>query len=430
MSKALLVRQLSKRYLIHDHRQRTLRDSLTRLITGQFTSVNTLWALREVNFSVEHGSTFGIIGHNGAGKSTLLRLLCGVSRPTQGEILADGRVSGILELGGGFNPNLTGRQNLRTAGILNGLTPAEIKRREEQIIAFAELERFIDQATRTYSSGMYLRLAFAAAMEFEPSVLVLDEVLTVGDERFQKKCLDRIAGLKRQGSTLIITSHSQDQIQSLCDEVLVLEEGRVVMQGDPQSALASYHDLLRRRTEERAARLPRAIPPASLKTEEGTRQGTFEASFSSVALSNLDGSPGETVESGQGLRIKLTHRLSQPINDLALLLQVYNEHHVKCFETSISSMASTFGELLSEGTTECTIKSLPLLPGRYFVNVGLYPTDWGFMYDYHWQMHAFHIVATEPPPGHPSGIVAMAVSWASVADDRDHSLNTGRTIPR
>lgn len=423
MSDALLVRQLSKRYLIHDHSQRTLRESLTRLITGRFVSVNTLWALRDVNFSVPHGSTFGIIGHNGAGKSTLLRLLCGISRPTHGEIIAGGRVSGILELGGGFNPNLTGRQNLRTAGILNGLTPVEITRREERIIAFAELERSIDHATRTYSSGMYVRLAFAAAMEFEPSVLVLDEVLAVGDERFQKKCLDRIAGLKQQGTTLIITSHSHEQVQSLCDEVLVLEEGRVVMQGDPKSALASYHDLLRRRTEKRAAALPRAIPPVSAVADGGSRQGTFEASFSSVALYDLEDGPIESIESGQGLRIKLTYHRSQPINDLALLLQIYNEHHVKCFETSISSLVAIFGELHSEGTTACTIKSLPLLAGKYFINVGLYPTDWSFMYDYHWQMHAFHITTTEPQPGHPSGIVAMAVTWASVAEDKKMPLN-------
>lgn len=178
-----------------------------------------------MSFVVEHGTTFGIIGHNGVGKSTLLRLLCGLSYPFSGRIVREGRFSGILELGGGFNPELTGRQIVMTAGILNGLTPSEVKAREETIVSFAELERFIDQPTRTYSSGMYLRLAFAAAMEFEPSVLVLDEVLAVGDERFQKKCMDRIAKLKQAGTTLIVTSHSPDQIVTLCDNVLVLEEG-------------------------------------------------------------------------------------------------------------------------------------------------------------------------------------------------------------
>jgi lipopolysaccharide transport system ATP-binding protein len=414
MHKAISVEQISKRFLLRDHRQRTIRESLTRLVTGRFSHTTSLWALRDVSFEVNHGTTFGIIGHNGAGKSTLLRLLCGLSRPTKGRIIKDGRISGILELGGGFSPNLTGRQNLVTAGILNGLSPTEVKRRADKIIAFAELERFIDQPTRTYSSGMYLRLAFAAAMEFEPSVLVLDEVLAVGDERFQAKCMERITDLKRAGTTLIITSHNPEEIQSLCDEVVVLEEGQIVMQGDPKRALASYHDLLRQRTEARAANLAGTKAPAPLATHNGTRQGTFEASFSSVTLLDLKDRPAEKVESGEGLRIKLMYHLSQLINDLALLVSIYNENHVKCFETAVTSMASTFGTLSSESTVLCTIKSMPLLPGRYFVNVGLYPTDWSFIYDYHWQMHPFYITAGERNQAQGSGVVAMETTWASI----------------
>lgn len=418
MPRVLTVHQVSKRFRVRSHRQRSIRESFTRLLTGRFSHSTTMWALRDVSFAVEHGTTFGIIGHNGAGKSTLLRLLCGLSRPTKGRIVADGRVSGILELGGGFNPDLTGRQNIMTAGILNGLTPAEVKAREAKIIAFAELERFIDHLTRTYSSGMYLRLAFAAAMEFEPSVLVLDEVLAVGDERFQKKCMERVTELKRAGTTLIITSHSPDQILALCDEVLVLEDGQVVMQGDPQSAMASYHDLLRHRTEVRAASLTGTTAPAPLIPQRGSRQGTLEASITTVALFDLQDQPTEKIESGEGLRIKLTYHLSQPVNDLALLVGIYNETHVKCFETSISSMASTFGTLSPEGTIICTMKSLPLQAGQYFVNVGLYPTDWSFIYDYHWQMHAFHIVIAEPDQAHISGVVAMKVGWASLEGSR------------
>ena len=417
MPRVLTVLQVSKRFFLHDHRQRTLRGVLTRLLTGRFSNSTSLWALRDVSFEVEHGKTFGIIGHNGAGKSTLLRLLCGLSRPTNGRIVVDGRVSGILELGGGFNPNLTGRQNVLTAGILNGLTPSEVKAREQKIISFAELERFIDLPTRTYSTGMYLRLAFAAAMEFEPAVLVLDEVLAVGDERFQKKCMDRIAELKQAGTTLIVTSHSPEQILSLCDEVLVLEEGRVVMQGDPQSALASYHDLLRQRTETRAASLPERTDPSLLATKKGIRQGTLEASIIAVHLYDHQDQPLEKLESGQGLRMTLMYRIVPSINDLALLVGIYNEAHVKCFEVSISSMASTFGTLSPEGTITCTIKSLPLLAGQYFMNVGLYPTDWSFIYDYHWQMHPFHIYRPEPERAQISGVVAMEATWSSLKED-------------
>lgn len=417
MSTALTVARVSKRFRFRGNHPRTLRESFTHFLSGRSATGTKNWALRDVSFVVEQGTTFGIIGHNGAGKSTLLRLLCGLSYPTSGRIVREGRFSGILELGGGFNPELTGRQNLMTAGILNGLTPSEVKAREENIVSFAELERFIDQPTRTYSSGMYLRLAFAAAMEFEPSVLVLDEVLAVGDERFQKKCMDRIVELKQAGTTLIVTSHNPDQILSLCDEVLVLEEGRVVMQGDPQSALASYHDLLRQRTETRAASLAKSTVPSPLVTEKGSRQGTLEASITAVHLYDHQDQPLEKLESGQGFRITLTYRIASSINDLALLVGVYNETHVKCFETSISSMATTFGTLSPEGTITCTIKSLPLLPGQYFVNVGLYPTDWSFIYDYHWQMHAFHIYKPEGERAKMSGVVAIEATWSSLKGD-------------
>ena len=412
MPNALTVNGLSKRFRLRDHRQRTLRDLFTHLLTGRLSKGTTIWALRDVSFVVEHGMTFGIIGHNGAGKSTLLRLLCGLSKPTKGHIVRNGPISGILELGGGFNPNLTGRQNLMTAGILNGLTPSQVKSREEKIINFAELDQFIDQPTRTYSSGMYLRLAFAAAIEFEPSILVLDEVLAVGDERFQKKCMERIAELKRGGTTLIVTSHSPDQIQSLCDEVLVLEEGQVVMQGDPENALAAYHELLRQRTEARAAGADTSRS-SRLMTDQGHRQGTLEASISAVRLYDKKGAPAEKIGGGEGLKIELDYHLADPRTDVALTVGIFTDTRFKCSEAVVSSMKTTFGDLSSDGTIVCEIKALPLLPGRYFVNVGLYPTDWSFIYDSQWDMHSFHIQRTKRDSVHVSGAMAMDITWTS-----------------
>ena len=168
---AVRIENVSKRFWVQRNRPMTLRDSVQRWLHRKHSSASSLWALRDISFSVEQGQVLGVIGHNGAGKSTLLRLLCGLGRPTSGRIFHDGPVSGILELGGGFHADLTGRQNIVTVGILNGLTNAEIKARAQAIIAFAEMEEFIDQPVRTYSSGMYLRLAFAAATEFDPAIL-------------------------------------------------------------------------------------------------------------------------------------------------------------------------------------------------------------------------------------------------------------------
>jgi lipopolysaccharide transport system ATP-binding protein len=182
-----------------------------------------------------------------------LRLLCGLGLPTRGRIEHRGYVSGLLDLGSGLSQDMTGRENIVTVGILNGLTRKEIMAEQEEIIAFAELEDFIDQPVRTYSSGMYLRLAFSAAIHFDPDVLLVDEVLAVGDARFQQKCIDRLQTFRKAGKTLVLVSHNTDQIRNLCDEVLVFEEGRLVIQSEPQSAIECYNALIRQRTERRAA---------------------------------------------------------------------------------------------------------------------------------------------------------------------------------
>lgn len=408
---AVAVEGVSKRFRVSRHPVTTLRESIDRWFKGSGEKTTTIWALRDVTFNVKQGEVFGIIGHNGAGKSTLLRLLCGLSRPTSGRILPTGQISGILELGGGFHSDLTGRQNILTVGILNGLSSEQIKAREREIVSFAELEDFIDQPVRTYSSGMYLRLAFAAAVEFDPSILVIDELLSVGDERFQKKCLDRIATFRAKGMTLIITSHDPDQINRLCDEVLVLEEGRVVMQSDAKNALSCYHDLLRQRTEKRAAQLSGTVSQ-SLIVPTGNRQGTQEATIAAVRIHDTKGHATDVARSGEGLSISLDYFLTQPIKDVALTLGIFTEAHVKCFEASIPSVHTLLGDLSVHGQIQCELKALPLLAGLYYINVGLYPTDWSYVYDLHWGMHPLRVVIEKPRGVQATGILSVEAIWS------------------
>ena len=284
MSTVLSAESVSKRYRIQRNRPFTIKETIIQRLTGRHNTANVFWALRDITFSVEQGRALGIIGHNGAGKSTLLRLLCGLGRPTKGCIHHIGHISGLLELGSGFHPDMTGRENLMTGGILSGLTRRQVLVKQKEIIAFAELEEFIDQPVRTYSNGMYLRLAFAAAIHFDPDILVIDEVLAVGDSRFQQKCLERLATFRNIGKTTILTSHDTAQIRSLCNEVLVLEEGRIAMQGDPESAIQCYDDLMRQRTEKRAAQLAGGVTQSNLVVEHGSRMGTQEASILNVHL--------------------------------------------------------------------------------------------------------------------------------------------------
>jgi lipopolysaccharide transport system ATP-binding protein len=411
MSTVLSVESVSKQYKLHHNRPVTLKESAIWWVTGRKETANTFWALRDVSFSVEQGQALGIVGHNGAGKSTLLRLLCGLGRPTTGRVRRDGHASGLLDLGSGFHPDMTGRENIMTGGLLSGLTKRELLAREQEIIAFAELEEFIDQPVRTYSSGMYLRLAFATAMHFDPAILIVDEVLAVGDTRFQQKCLERLDAFRAAGKTLILTSHVPHQIRSLCDQVLVLEEGQVVMQGDPESALRCYEDLMRQRTERRATQVYGEAAPPSLTVDQGVRQGTQEASIEVVRTTNVRGESVDCIQSGDSLTIELEYRLTRPIPDLILSLAIHNAAHVKCYETIIPSVRAAFGPLAERGRLVCQFPSVPLLAGHYFVDPGLYPTDWGYVYDYHWQMHGLTIIGEEEAHAQVSGVAALRPTW-------------------
>ncbi len=412
MSAVLIVDSVSKRYRIQRNRPVTLKESIIRRFTGRHNRDNDFWALRDVTFSVEQGRALGIIGHNGAGKSTLLRLLCGLGRPTTGYIRRVGHVSGLLELGSGFHPDMTGRENLMTGGILSGLTKRQVLARQEEIIAFAELEEFMDQPVRTYSNGMYLRLAFAAAIHFDPDVLIIDEVLAVGDSRFQKKCLERLAAFRASDKTTILTSHDAGQIRSLCDEVLVLEEGRIAMKGDPESAIRCYNDLMRQRTEKRAEKLFGKTNQPNTVTPYGKRLGTQEAEICAVYLYDTLGKTTDTISSGEGLTISLEYNITKPMPDIAVIFGIYNEADVKCFETYIVSACATFGHIDQHGNFICHLPELSLLPGMYYINVGLYPLEWNYIYDYHWQMHPLHILSKDGANSGDTGVISLCPAWS------------------
>jgi len=407
MDDVLAVEKVSKRYRTARTRPVTLKAAVLGALSREQLDDGYHWALRDVSFSVAHGDAVGIIGHNGAGKSTLLRLLCGVGRPTSGRVRRVGPVQGLLELGSGFHGDLTGRENLLTGGMLCGLSEREVRAREDEIIAFAELEDFIDQPVRTYSTGMYMRLAFATAMHLDPTVLVVDEVLAVGDARFQAKCLARLKTFRTGGGTLVMTSHAMDQISALCDEVLVLEDGRVATMADPETALRCYDDLMRQRTERRAATL--AGRPVELAVD-GSRLGTQEARVVAVRLSDADGGAVSSLRSGDPLVIELDYERDPSVSDAALTVAIFHEA-TKCFEVTTESMAATFAPLGMRGTVRCELPRVPLLPGNYHVTVGLYPPTFDFTYDYHWQMHGLHV---DGPASARSitGVVAVEPVWS------------------
>ena len=416
MSKVLEIDSLSKKFTVYRNRPFTLKESIIRRFKGLNEKATTIWALRNVSFSVEQGQAFGIIGHNGAGKSTLLRLLCGLGRPTSGSIRRFGQVSGLLELGSGFHPDMTGRENIMTGGLLNGLTVAEVREREDEIISFAELEEFIDQPLRTYSSGMYLRLAFATAMNFDPDLLVIDEVLTVGDSRFQQKCYETLQSFRNDGKTLILTTHDMDQIRKVCSEVLVLEDGIALMQGKPEDAINCYSDLMRQRSERRSSQLTGKVSTQIPALEQGKRFGTQEATIDSVKLYNDKKQIINDIQSYGSLTMELKYQVFNNIPDMVLTMGIYSDLNIKCFETQVPSIKEAFGPLGKVGVVSCHIPELPLLPGTYYINIGLYPLTWNYVYDFHWQMHSFEVTSGNGTQPNVSGIVSIEPIW-SIQED-------------
>ncbi len=243
------IEGLSKRYEIYSQPS----DRLKQMILPRFQRVigrpqrayfKEFWALRDVTFSVRHGETVGIVGRNGSGKSTLLQMICGTLHPTLGQITVDGRISALLELGAGFNPEFTGRENVMLSGLVYGISEDEIRRRFDEILDFAGIGEFIDQPVKTYSSGMYVRLAFAVAINVSPDLFVVDEALAVGDEAFQRKCLARIDAIRDSGATVLFVSHSAGTVVELCDRAILLDQGELLMEGTPKAVVTSYQKLL------------------------------------------------------------------------------------------------------------------------------------------------------------------------------------------
>jgi lipopolysaccharide transport system ATP-binding protein len=238
---AIRARGLGKRYAVFDRPADRLKQMLVR---GRRKYYRDFWALSEADFEIHRGETVGIVGRNGSGKSTLLQMVCGTLTPTCGELTVRGRVAALLELGAGFNPEFTGRENVFVNGSILGLDKAEIERRFDSIAAFADIGEFIDQPVKTYSSGMFVRLAFAVAINMEPEILVIDEILAVGDERFQRKCFARIEAIRDAGAAILFVSHSAQTVLQLCDRAILLERGRRVLSGSPAIVIRSYQRLL------------------------------------------------------------------------------------------------------------------------------------------------------------------------------------------
>ncbi len=403
------VEDLWKRYYVTQEKHRSLKESVLSGFRSARKS-ELVWALQGVSFQLEQGRTLGIIGNNGAGKSTLLRLLSGLGRPTKGRVMVRGQLASLLELGTGFHSDLTGRENIYIGGLVAGLTRQEIGTRIDEIIEFSELEAVIDTPLRTYSSGMFLRLAFATTISYEANLLIVDEALTVGDIRFQKKCIKRLRELKEAGTSIVIVSHIMEQVQELCDEVLWLENGVVKLHGPALEVVKRYKDRAftrvvaspgtnRSESEEAApvVEAEEAAHPAEMLV------GNHEIEISEVKISNEFGSEVDTLTSGEPLNVEVSYFAHRRIEHPIFMIGIFREDGLKCYESSTEADGVFVEAVEGAGTISLTYSALPLMRGSYWLGISIFDKSWDTAFDFQGQKAPFEVVGAVPGTGifHP-----------------------------
>ncbi len=390
--------RVSKRFTLHHERPRSFQElflSLTRL--QRRSSKETYWVLREVSFEIEHGEMVGVIGPNGAGKSTILKLISGIIEPTSGQMEVNGRVGALLELGAGFHPDLTGRENVYLNGAFLGYDKTHMDRIFGDILDFAEMERFIDIPVKHYSSGMYMRLGFSIAIHLQPQLLLVDEILAVGDRAFQMRCLDRVRKMKREGVTIILVSHDLGQVRQMCDRVIWVDDGQIQAEGPVEPVLAEYmaHTLDSQRPTPQQARTRKALGDGDTREDLSWRWGSGEASIVQVQFLDGEGRPQPSFETGAPLTVRLHfvahERIEAP--QFGLALHDSNGLHINGPNTLFSGLE--IDAIEGPGYIDYAVESLPLLEGSYVVSAALADREGGGLYDYHHQAHTLHVYGSE-----------------------------------
>lgn len=401
---AIRVSNLSKRYRIGARRVR--HDTLRDLIITTFKRSNFprkddhIWALKDVSFEVNHGEIVGIIGRNGVGKSTLLKILSRITEPTEGWVEIRGRVGSLLEVGTGFHPELTGRENIFLNGVILGMKKMEIERKSDEIIAFSELNRFIDTPVKHYSSGMYVRLAFAVAAHLEPEILLVDEVLAVGDAAFQQKCLGKIEDVAKEGRTVLLVSHNMAAIQHMCSKALLLVMGQLAYSGRTPETIDFYerHVLL---SEKKNIYPPHIIFDSNFQPDQP--QSDFE--IVRIEITDIDNAPKPIVSTWDAVKFRISYTARHNVQAGSAVLQISTRHGVPLL---FCSTQPDFKVLMpikpGRHTVECEFEALPLSAGEYVVGAGLAIPNIEWLY---WREN-LGLLTVQPKDVYRSGMAPIA----------------------
>ena len=412
MTPAIELTDVSKIYRRYGGRQfATLKSALLqRSILRDLQPNETFPALKDVSFTVPKGCTFGVMGRNGSGKSTALKLVAGITKPTTGAVAVRGRVSALIELGAGFHPEISGRENVFINGIMLGLTKREIQRRFDEIVEFAELKDFIDAPVKTYSSGMYMRLGFSVAIHVDPDVLLVDEVLAVGDEGFTHKCLDKFGEFKRRGKTILLVTHSLGLVERFCDDAIWLDVGVKRGEGDPKRVVGAYVTDVERQEEQFLAASDAkaghdAAAPVKMAADgpvhvgdtaadmtqvaEG-RWGSGGVTISNVAFLGADGRATHVFHTGEPFTARFDVHADRPVEDFVFGIGLFNADGVCVYGTNTDIEEYVGESLRGDAQVSLGIDALDLVEGTYKLDVAVHRRD-GAPYDYHRLLYTFRV---------------------------------------
>jgi len=400
VSSAIRFERVSKKFNLHHKRARSFQELTLGLFWRDNGSREEFWALQDTSFTVEQGETVGLVGPNGAGKSTALKLVSRIIEPTSGRIEVNGRVGALLELGAGFHPDLTGRENIYLNGSILGLSRAQIRQKLDGIVAFAELERFIDVPVKHYSSGMYVRLGFSVAVHTEPEILLVDEVLAVGDAAFQRKCIERIDRIRSEGVTVLFVSHNTETVRAICSRAIWLDSGRLVADGSAESVVARY--LTHSWDSEEGKLEPR--------DENDWRWGSGEVRITSVRLLDGDGREKQQFKTGEPLTVEMRYRAEKRVEQPVFGLAVHRSDgtHITGPNTQFAGLDFPF--IKGDGNVMYRVDHLSLMEGSYLLSVSVVNQDSTLMYDYHDRLYPFR-VRQVGDKGERYGLVSLGGEW-------------------
>lgn len=380
----------------------SFKEYVIRRLQGKI-KYNHFWALRGVSMSIRAGEVFGIIGPNGAGKSTLLKVIARVLHPTEGRIRITGKIAPLLELGAGFDHELTGRENIYLNAALLGYSKTQIDAKFDRIVAFAGLKDFIEAPLRTYSTGMIARLGFSIATDERPSVLIVDEILGVGDAEFQTKSYERIQQFKGEGTTILLVSHSLFHIKEMCSRVIWLDHGKVIAEGSPHDIVNQYQNW---NTEREAARLTEVH-----EAQDTVLKQAFKIRLPKIRLTDAQGHEHTIFQTGQTLRVEIAYETSQPIEAPVFGIAIHRHDGVHITGPNSGMVKMPIGTVNGPGTVIYTIPNLPLLEGLYQVSVAVVNAEDTEIFDYHDRAYPFRVVNTGANIPEKYGLMAFGGTW-------------------